>query len=167
VALALVLGLGGLATPALPRAAVADEVTLNVPVKLSNIATNVTRGRVQCIVQAFYHYGAPETRAVGSNGSSSEFAVGANGEYKGTVTVRVQIGPPQQWIDMGRKIEIGSAPQYFCQIQVATPSSGWYPELDSPMAMGQAPVRPNVPDWAVPRAGSKPLVNGTLTVSPK
>jgi hypothetical protein len=174
--IAVVLGIG---VPLIaPGAARADDVTLNVPVQINNMASNVTRGRVECLVQAGYT-GSGGARSGGSaqarrdvdpfeaRGTSSEFTLDANGGYSGTQTVRVQTPPPRQlWIDEGRTITF-LQPVYSCHVQVATPSSDWYPSLQAAprdMATGQATGRRaegEAPAWAR-STGGRPIVSGNL-----
>lgn len=174
--IALVVGLGlPLAAPAASRA---DDVTFNVPVQLSGMASNVTRGRIECVVHAQY-FSSGGSRTTGSGlagrndidpfevrGTSAEFAFSTNGAYSGTQTVRVTVPPPPQlWIDEARRITV-YRPGYVCHVQVATPSSNWYPSLTVPRdtATGQASSRRaegEAPEWA--RTRGSVVITGNLT----
>src|SRR5690349_1701272 len=115
--IALLFGLG--LPLAAPGAARADDVTLNVPVQLGGMPTNVTRGRVECVVHGDYQgTGGSRTGSGGApgrgtlvlievRGTSSEFAFASNGTYSGTQAVHVTVPPPPQlWIDEGRTITV-------------------------------------------------------------
>lgn len=169
--MALVLGLGFLTTLSLAGAARADEVTLNVPVQLTNIAANVTRGRVEC--QVVVEYAGSQAQAQGAarrhrntyKGASAEFGFDANGAYNGTATVRVQVEPPREMVEAMVPITIGGSPEYACHIQVAMPGGVFYPERARDMATGQASGRTQGPEWSQPRGGN-PEVTGRLSVMP-
>lgn len=167
----LALTLGGASALAAPAAARADQITFTVPVQLSNLATEVTRGRVTCMVAGRYFTGVdPERRF--NESRSSEFQIGrTRGEYQGApVTVQVQVSPPQEWIDMGRTISVrgpgsDSAPRYVCFLQIATSTSGWHPQwpFDSQTLMLTGATA--LPSWASFFAGGRGIVTGTLQVA--
>ena len=170
--IALMLGL--LTSLALPAAARADEVTLNVPVQLTNIAANVTRGRVQCLVIVDYQGARGATggatgraRVETFRGESAEFGFDASGAYNGTAVVRVQVAPPRELVEAMVPITVGTrpAPSYVCDIQVAMPGGDFHPQRPRESASGQATGRLQGPEWSLPRGGSNPSVNGQLQVT--
>ncbi|HEV8585034.1 MAG TPA: hypothetical protein VGT02_08700 [Methylomirabilota bacterium] len=170
--IALILGVVAILGAGAP--AWADDVTLNVPVQVGNMAVGVTRGRVECRLAVQYSGAARDTatgqatgkgRPTMANGHSDEFALDTNGAYNGTVAVRVQIGPTREMIDSGLPITIEGQPTYECLLQTARPGGNFYPEFPPrDMASGQSSGRSNSPEWARPRAGSNPTVTGRLTV---
>lgn len=160
-----------------PFVALADDVTINVPVQLTRLAQGVTKGRVQCRIEgmawvapdAIREQSQAEVPAKGS-GMSSEFSV-EKGVYSGTVNVRVSVnGPPQAWIDSGSQIRTDRSPSYLCYLQFATASSGWNPEVDivaervgpSSTIMRIGAFRGQPPAWSLPASGSLVTVSGTL-----
>ncbi len=164
-------------------AALADVVTINVPVQLTSLAQGVTKGRVQCYLSSM-HWRVPSSTSgtVGvssvagpGTGTSSEFSV-VNGAYSGTVTVRVFVsGPPQAWIDSGLQISLESSamevdvrePQYLCYLQLATGSSAWHPEalaLDAGSLQISAAFRTQPPAWSLPSSGLPITVRGAVTM---
>ena len=85
------LVLAGIAALLAPRPATADEITLNIPVRLTNMASDVTRGRVLCTL-AFNWIsqvnGRDESRPFSGGQFSAEFPIdAAAGAYSGTTGV--------------------------------------------------------------------------------
>jgi len=75
-----------------PNAALADEITLNVPVRLTRMAAIVTRGLVTCdIVGRWNSY--EDSQTIQGRGTSN-FAIPASGDYNGTIAVRILVSPP-------------------------------------------------------------------------
>ncbi len=166
--------------------ALADEVTLNVPVQLGKLAQGVTKGRVQCHVSSIiWETNAPRgtigldgTVSTSSSnpqlGTSSEFSV-VNGAYSGTVTVRVFMsGPPQSWIDSGEPIYVSRNPQpgYLCYLQIATGSSAWQPQprvtllpmgVDNIKKFSIETFLVIPPAWSLPSSQLPVIAVGTLT----
>ena len=146
--MAPVLALGLVTGLAAPQAALADDVTLNVPVRLTRMAANVTRGIVTCQVYGSWQNLVP---LVGSGhrvilqtyqaSGTSEFTIdGTSGEYNGTRTVRISTpAPPQGWLDAGNPIQFRDPPAYYCTLQVGAAGSAWQPQAE--VALGRQGLR--------------------------
>lgn len=165
------LVLAGIAALLAPRPAAADEITLNIPVRLTNMASDVTRGRVLCTL-AFNWIsqvnGRDEWRPFSGGMLSAEFPIdSASGAYSGTLGVRFIVSPPQEWIDTGRTIRVQAEgtnprPRYICRVQVATATSAWHPQLivnDQGQVTGMTTP---APAWAGTPAVVTDLLNVTL-----
>ena len=173
-----VLALGVATGLVTPQAALADVVTLNVPVRLTRMAANVTRGIVTCQV-----YGTWETLTPRGSGNdlmrqtfrascTSEFTIdGTSGEYNETRTVRISTpAPPQSLLDTGLPIHFSRLVYYDCLLQVGAAGSAWQP----PVEVRRGPPRPPFLTSTFPQAawawsGSRVtsdalLVYGTLSV---
>ena len=167
----LALALGGatiLAAPAASRAA--DQITFSVPVQLSNLAAEVAKGRVLCFVNGAYSRGGggPFVSAAGNlaGSGSSDFTIDqTRGEYRGSsITVQVQVPPPpQEWIDLGFTVIVREPPRYVCYLQVATTTSGWYPNRRFSASMEEE-RSPDFPSWAAFLSPDRGIVRGTLRV---
>ena len=172
-----VLALGVATGLVTPQAVLADDITLNVPVRLTRMAANVTRGIVTCQV-----YGTWETLTPRGSGNdlmrqtfrasgTSEFTIdGTSGEYNETRTVRISTpAPPQSLLDGGRPIHF-AGPVYDCLLQVGAAGSTWQP----PVEVRRTPPRPPILTSTFPPAawawsGSRLtsdalLVHGELSV---
>ena len=179
--MAPVLALGLVTGLAAPQAALADDVTLNVPVRLVRMAANVTRGIVTCQVNGSWQNLVP---LVGSGhraivqtfqaSGTSEFTIdGTSGEYNGTRTVRISTpAPPQGWLDAGHPIEFRGSPDYYCTLQVGAAGSTWQPQAKVARGLrgpsgAIANLVPTSPPaaWAESRSTSDVLlVSGGLSV---
>jgi len=173
---------GVLAGATAPGVAIADDVTLNVPVRLTRMAANVTRGLVSCDVKGEWSTDAPRgSQAPGSDNvqrsplratGTANFTIPASGDFNASVSVRVATTPPPRaWIDSGNAITLKST-YYFCRIQVATADSAWQPQLqvvETPSPSGvpriSTQVGANPPAWANPADARSLVVSGPLNVT--
>ena len=180
--MAPVLALGLVTGLAAPQAALADDVTLNVPVRLTRMAANVTRGIVTCQVNGSWESQDPQARSGETMGRSfqasgtSEFTIdGTSGEYNETRTVRISTpAPPQSWLDAGNQIKFVDQQAYYCKLQVGAAGSAWQPQADVAQGVRGAGatfflVNTSPPAaWAESRSTSDALlVYGALSVPPR
>ncbi len=139
------LTLGAVLLIAMPDAALAqggsqtDDITLNVPVRLSRLSPEVTRGKVVCSVHVFYAatVGREDQQTPVNATGETPFSP-SGGAFSGTVTVKIKIGPPRVMLDSGNPIRLVSG-YYGCMMQLATASSDWYPSY-AVQAFGPATV---------------------------
>lgn len=168
------LTLGAVLLIAMPDAALAqvggsgtDDITFNVPVRLSRLSPEVTRGKVLCSVRVWY---TGRVAAVGdpAGREDQDTAVDATSEtpfspsggaFSGTVTVKIKIGPPRVMLDSGSPIRVGSG-DYGCMMRLATASSDWYPSYlvqRSPAGVPTYSATGMLPPWMqdpLPRAAT-------------
>ena len=133
-----VLALGVATGLVTPQAVLADDITLNVPVRLTRMAANVTRGIVTCQVNGSWQTLVPRgsgiqvMRQTFQASGTSEFTIdGTSGEYNETRTVRISTpAPPQSWLDAGNQIKFVDQQAYYCKLQVGAAGSAWQPQAD-------------------------------------
>ena len=177
------LVLGGVAGLVTPQAVLADDVTLNVPVQLSSLATAVTRGQVACQIRGEWEISEADRVTAGTARAQEPFqATGASeftidstsGEYNGTSAVRISTpAPPQAWRNAAT-LKFASAPRYFCSLKIAAANDGrWAPAMrvftrsDGSQGAGPVPEAIQFP-WAVLRSSFDSLtVSGTLSMLPR
>ena len=177
-----VLALGVATGLVTPQAVLADDITLNVPVRLTRMAANVTRGIVTCQVNGTWETLTPRgsgndlMRQTFRASGTSEFTIdGTSGEYNETRTVRISTpAPPQSWLDAGNQIWFVDQQAYYCKLQVGAAGSAWQPQTDvAPGARGAGAtfilVNTSPPAaWAESRSASDALlVYGALSVPPR
>ena len=173
-----VLALGVATGLVTPQAVLADDITLNVPVRLTRMAANVTRGIVTCQIRGAWEVIERDASTViptFNASGTSEFTIdGATGEYNGTRTVRISTpAPPQALRDSPNGIQFARdmPPSYFCTLQIGTAGSAWQPTINiAPHTVRGPSITFSTPPpaWAESRSASDALlVYGALSVPPR
>ncbi len=152
-----------------PGTARAEEITLNVPVRLSNLPAEVTRGLIECQVRTMWGAAeAPQRFETTDPSASTTFAIDPNaGSFSQTVAVRVKNDPPKRWVDLEYHVSALSR-SYVCGLSLATQSSEWWKVYVLYREGGGTQVRflaaAELPPWAKPNLSLpfRPGVSGEI-----
>ena len=140
----------------------ADEISLNVPVRLTNLAPEVKRGAVSCDVRLRWTASGEImfTYALGR----TEFAIDSRtGSYDGILPVRVRNGPPRRAVDLGFPILYAEG-SYTCALALASKGGSFHPGGSPPGPVSGSPAGPPAvaPPWAAPQGTATLEVSGPI-----
>ncbi len=154
----------------------ADEITLNVPVRLTSLPTEVKKGRIECDVHLNWNAGGPDPRGTGmATGrhftearGATEFPIDPNaGNFSGNVAVKVKTGPPRAAVDFEEPLRLLDG-TYSCWLSLASDTGDFYPgPPQHDAATGQATGRRGAaPSWAQAQGNARLEVTGRIQAPP-
>ncbi len=155
----------------------ADEITLNVPIRLTSLPTEVKKGAITCDVRLNWNTGGAGATGLGmATGQISIVATGrtefpvdpTTGNFSGNVAVKVKTGPPRQAVDFEEHLDFLGG-DYFCWLSLASDSGDFYPgPPPRNTATGQATGRRGpAPPWAQAQGTPRMEVNGQIARPPR